>query len=1023
MTGFLEDQSFNFGGLLALPSEQPPLILPLEKWPLVLCGPILRRVDERTVCVWVAVKEACKVDLSVWRGVINTGSGSGLFSGMAEDFSDFAFTLRIGENLHVVAVTITLTGGSMLLPGEVYSYNLTFTKSGGEKQDLKSLGLLEDKFTDDPLQKPHLALGYNQNYLPSFSTCPLELDKLKIAHGSCHKVGKKVTSATAWLDDMIKNTLSDPSERPHQLILTGDQIYADEVPMNLLPALNTVGNMLLGHKLSERDKMEQLPTKFPEQQGVRLWPADLLHFPTGLRDKLMGPYGQTNFTTDAGESHLLSFGEFCAMYIFSWCNALWPTREITTFGGIEPAVDYTEGVLVRPLSRPEIWTIYTGLSDLTEGTKFEDFFDPEKNEELGEKMISFYKSVKEIDEFDDMTNLKEFQYSLPKIQRVLANVPTYMIFDDHEVTDDWNMDRSWYQSVLSAPLGRTVIRNALAAYTIFQDWGNDPLKLQNSGDYATLLMDITNLFPKDEDRPPNAQAVEDIERLFGWDGSEESFSNPPIKWHYSVSGPKHKILVLDARTRRDYYSASRHSPPALLSYGGANTALEQQIPSGPPATGLEVLFVVSSLTVIGPAVIESLFQPMARRYRDLKRTVGNVSQREKDIIGTDPDIEAWPFNPPAFEALLARLESYRRVVILSGDVHFGYSASISYWKKEDQEDHPARIVQFTSSGLKNAWDDDMRGLIRSFSLFQRLIKARARIELLGWHQAPDDVSKILKLPADDIPVPTLLARTRLSPVLIPTTGWPEGTSSFDEDEDNNHKRPDWSWRCVLLSDTRTDDEIPEAVRPEQLEADIDLSDPFTAYSKIVYRHADMVDKISNHGTLVFDNNLGIIKFEYSSVGEDESEKILFVRQELLSIHPEGEPKNVPYAYTIHQAVLDSPRGFLEHRPRIEPTPPTIVSTFPVDGDTGVPITSAIMVTFDEPIDDSTVTISTFLLKNDIGTNIDGRVLLSNDSMTAIFKPIFPLAHSTRHSATITAQVKDRSGNAIKEPQDWSFTTG
>ena len=61
---------------------------------------------------------------------------------------------------------------------------------------------------------------------------------------------------------------------------------------------------------------------------------------------------------------------------------------------------------------------------------------------------------------------------------MLANVPTLMIFDDHEVTDDWNLHADWVARVNASAMGPQVLRNALAAYAVFQDWGN------RSGDYA-----------------------------------------------------------------------------------------------------------------------------------------------------------------------------------------------------------------------------------------------------------------------------------------------------------------------------------------------------------------------------------------------------------------------------------------------------------------------------------------------------------------------------------------------------------
>jgi phosphodiesterase/alkaline phosphatase D-like protein len=57
---------------------------------------------------------------------------------------------------------------------------------------------------------------------------------------------------------------------------------------------------------------------------------------------------------------------------------------------------------------------------------------------------------------------------------VLANVPTYMIFDDHDVTDDWNLTARWRHRVHASPAGRRIVANALAAYWAFQGWGNDP---------------------------------------------------------------------------------------------------------------------------------------------------------------------------------------------------------------------------------------------------------------------------------------------------------------------------------------------------------------------------------------------------------------------------------------------------------------------------------------------------------------------------------------------------------------------
>src|SRR5262249_5753611 len=69
--------------------------------------------------------------------------------------------------------------------------------------------------------------------------------------------------------------------------------------------------------------------------------------------------------------------------------------------------------------------------------------------------------------------------TLPRVRRALANIPTYMIFDDHDVTDDWNMSLDFVNRVYSDSLGRRIVQNALVAYALCQHWGNVPEQFQN----------------------------------------------------------------------------------------------------------------------------------------------------------------------------------------------------------------------------------------------------------------------------------------------------------------------------------------------------------------------------------------------------------------------------------------------------------------------------------------------------------------------------------------------------------------
>ena len=92
--------------------------LKLAALPLVLAGPILRKVTETSVTVWVALKQAATVTLTVSnaQGALLTGSG---------------VTCAVGTNLHIVAVTANKIAppnpaGTRLGFGTVYFYDATF---------------------------------------------------------------------------------------------------------------------------------------------------------------------------------------------------------------------------------------------------------------------------------------------------------------------------------------------------------------------------------------------------------------------------------------------------------------------------------------------------------------------------------------------------------------------------------------------------------------------------------------------------------------------------------------------------------------------------------------------------------------------------------------------------------------------------------------------------------------------------------------------------------------------------------
>jgi len=167
------------------------------------------------------------------------------------------------------------------------------------------------------------------------------------------------------------------------------------------------------------------------------------------------------------------------------------------------------------------------------------------------------------------------------------------------------------------------------------------------------------------------------------------------------------------------------------------------------------------------------------------------------------DREAWNLEWGTFQKLLSTVSAMKRVVFLSGDVHYGFGASLEYWDRTRSA--TAKIVNYTSSPLRNegsssqmamlavgypylaqllrhaslpaadffAWD--MNGKRRAV-LKHLLAIIRARI-LLFWWAAPRLID-VLRSPSE---------------IVLPADGWPKGV--FDA------LPPDRSYRLRYLHDT------------------------------------------------------------------------------------------------------------------------------------------------------------------------------------------------------------------------------
>ncbi|HEY9813232.1 MAG TPA: hypothetical protein V6D31_06820 [Candidatus Sericytochromatia bacterium] len=481
----------------------------LERLPLILAGPILRRTEADAVTVWLALKHSCEVTLKVYATQAGTG----------EVISDLVLkgdrsTVQLGKYLHIVAVTATPINQGQLQPGQIYAYDLDFGECVSVSADLSvrvatpqeysASGDLSVRTLLQALNSENFLTGviisYFDHQLPTFAMPPDDLNHLQIVHGSCRKIHGGGSDALSILDKLIEKNASIPNSRPQQLFLTGDQIYGDDVADPLLSLITAVGDILLGWE-------EDLPIDANEYQK----PSQLK---PGTRSDIAKNSG--GFTAmlhnqpEKAKSHLLSLGEYYAMYLFAWSPVLWQDK-------------FPKGNTVKT------------------------------NPKAAQKWDQEVKAI------------QNFARDLPKVRRALANVSTYMICDDHDISDDWYLNLEWCMRVLGKPLGRRVLQNGLLAYAVFQGWGNTPEQFQK-GKVGEQLLEAAKQWSVSAGT--DKLAVEKIAKYLGLSPidvktnlptlrEDKDFlilerddinSNQILDWHYTINSFKHEVIVLDTRT-------------------------------------------------------------------------------------------------------------------------------------------------------------------------------------------------------------------------------------------------------------------------------------------------------------------------------------------------------------------------------------------------------------------------------------------------------------------------------------------
>ena len=441
------------------------------------------------------------------------------------------------------------------------------------------------------------AFCYERADFPAF-VIPNRLDK--ILHGSCrnphHPAKDSLVAADTWQNEQ-RQSLNAGADL---LLLSGDQVYADDVAGPMLLAIEKI--ITLFGIFKEPPLKLNLPACFSEQLYSRH--LYLPKVPWQNRSKWGVGYwlkkDEPHFSSLKAENHLVHFQEFIALYILNFSAVSWQL------------IDFAQADC--PTLPP----------------KHATQFQLEKDALLG------------------------FADGLNKTQRLFANVSTLMMFDDHDVTDDWNLTAGWEHAIYQHPVSRRIVNNGLISYWLMQGIGND------AGEKTLSLL---SAFTKSFDG--QTWQFKEFDKLI------LNFNY----WHYELNTIP-KVVVLDTRTHRWRNEQNFNEPSGLLDWERL-TELEESLLSH------DKVIIVSPAPVFGVKSIEAI------------QAMFNFCGQPLLV-----DVENWMAHEGSAKKLLdtfRREDTPKETLILSGDVHYSFCFSVQ--KRFGK--HKNRIWQLTASGIKN----------------------------------------------------------------------------------------------------------------------------------------------------------------------------------------------------------------------------------------------------------------------------------------------------------------------------------
>jgi hypothetical protein len=321
-------------------------------------------------------------------------------------------------------------------------------------------------------------------------------------------------------------------------------------------------------------------------------------------------------------------------------------------------------------------------------------------------------------DYEEYTRLYAESWGDARVRWLLSTIPSSMIFDDHEMIDDWNTSAAWRADVTSTDWWQRRICGGLTSYWVYQHLGNlSPQELEKNETWQAIL----RLEDADADAGPVLDAM-----AHAADTEPQS-----VRWSYVRHWGSARLIMIDSRAGRVLTEGDRKILDDA-EFDWVDAAVQQAV-----TDGVEHVLIGTSLPWLLPHAVHDI-----ERWNEtvISRHAGRPLGRLTEKIRQAADLEHWAAFGQSFERLGRTLVSLARgefgpapatALVLSGDVHHAYAAELV-----QPGDLTSRVHQLTVSPLHNQAPHAIEigfkiGWSRWARLVTGLLRAAGRVESTG----------------------------------------------------------------------------------------------------------------------------------------------------------------------------------------------------------------------------------------------------------------------------------------------------